>query len=100
MLMIDNSAGFERRDTKNVLTDDAIKRVVDDLQERRGRGRLGAVGDRRGDRWAPLQPVGATLCTRPAATTTARCSILTRQSWLTAVTAPGGKRPRAGSKRF
>jgi type I restriction enzyme M protein len=29
VLMIDSSAGFERRDTKNVLTDEAIKRVID-----------------------------------------------------------------------
>src|SRR5581483_4180035 len=28
VLMIDNSAGFERRDTKNVLTDEAIDRVI------------------------------------------------------------------------
>jgi len=28
VLMIDNSTGFERRDTKNVLTDDAIERVI------------------------------------------------------------------------
>jgi type I restriction-modification system DNA methylase subunit len=26
--MIDNSAGFERRDTKNVLTNEAIERVI------------------------------------------------------------------------
>jgi type I restriction enzyme M protein len=29
VLMIDSSSGFERRDTKNVLTDDAIMRVAD-----------------------------------------------------------------------
>jgi type I restriction enzyme M protein len=29
VLMIDNSAGFERRETKNVLTDEAIQRVID-----------------------------------------------------------------------
>jgi type I restriction enzyme M protein len=28
VLMIDNSTGFERRDTKNVLTTDAIERVI------------------------------------------------------------------------
>jgi type I restriction enzyme M protein len=28
VMMIDNSAGFERRDTKNVLTDEAIERVI------------------------------------------------------------------------
>jgi type I restriction enzyme M protein len=28
VLMIDNSGGFERRDTKNVLTDEAIERVI------------------------------------------------------------------------
>jgi type I restriction enzyme M protein len=28
VLMIDNSAGFERRDTKNVLTDEAVGRVI------------------------------------------------------------------------
>ena len=28
VLMIDNSTGFERRDTKNVLTDEAIERVI------------------------------------------------------------------------
>lgn len=28
LLMIDSSTGFERRDTKNVLTDDAIERVI------------------------------------------------------------------------
>jgi type I restriction enzyme M protein len=54
VLMIDNSAGFERRETKNVLTDEAIERVVATYksgEEEDGWARWVAAGDLTGHQY-------------------------------------------------
>ena len=92
VLMIDNSAGFERRDTKNALTNEAINRVIAAYKlgrEEGGGRRREREREDRSARVVEIAEISATSTTPPSVATswcprqTARSLIWRRLGCLT-----------------